>query len=110
MTEIGAIAAGNRAKAVLWLILQAGVSLVSHHLLVVSMLSVAGCGDRCDYGTLNLTLQSAPFVDVGAFVISTASLILLWRRPLWQVPAIATGAVVLWTAAAMVLIHIATHP
>lgn len=110
MTEIGATAAGNRAKAVLWLILQAGVSLVSYQLLVVSMLSIAGCADRCDYGTLSLIVQSARPVDVGAFVISMASLILLWRRPLWQVPAIATGVVTLWTAVAMVLVHIATHP
>ncbi|MBF4562512.1 hypothetical protein ITJ43_10185 [Microbacterium sp. VKM Ac-2870] len=110
MTELGAIAAGNRAKAVLWILLQTGVSLVSCALVVFSTLSAAGCGDGCDYGTLSFAVHSAFTVCGGAFVASIASLILLRRRPLWWLPAIATGVVILWTVVAVVLVHIATHP
>lgn len=101
----------ERSKSVLLILLQVVVSCVAVFFVRFQSMSVAGCGDRCDYSLLTVTSNGILAISIVALLLSIVIVIVRGQRgaPSWWAPLGATALVVASTVVAVGLVQVATQ-
>ncbi|MFE6997195.1 hypothetical protein ACFVAE_14620 [Microbacterium sp. NPDC057659] len=109
--EAEQIGAGTGVTAGIgYLLLQAVASYAGFLILVMSALSIAGCGDSCDYALAGASMQAQIWGSVVLWILSAIAVTwrALLRRTSWWVPLVGIGAVALLTIGTSIAMDIAT--
>ena len=81
--------------------------------VVLGALSVAGCGDNCNYELGGSAVQTQRWVGVVSLIVAFVALVLLaFRgRQAWWVPAIGLGIILVTTICTTIAVSVGTqHP
>jgi hypothetical protein len=97
-------------KAIGLFIVQIGVAWVAWLIFVLTTLSIAGCGDRCDYalaGTAN-DFQIRGSIALLAATLLAAILLRVLHRPAWWAPAVGIVLTILLSVGTTLAMRVAT--
>ncbi|MDR2999478.1 MAG: hypothetical protein LBU78_15290 [Microbacterium sp.] len=96
--------------AIGYLLVQAAASYVAFMIHIMGALSIAGCGDSCDYALAAASTQAQIWGSVVLLILSATGT--AWcafaGRPSWWVPFVGVGAVALLTIGTGIARDIAT--
>lgn len=100
----------ERSKSILLILLQVVVSCVAVFFVRFRSMSVAGCGDQCNYSLLTVASNGILAVSIVALLISIVVVIARGQRgaPSWWAPLGAIALVVVSTVVAVGLVQVAT--
>lgn len=111
MTQSAAPSPMELGKGLGLLALQVLASAIAFYWFALQALSIAGCGDRCDYALATAAHQTQIWGIVALLTSSLIATVWLWlgRRRTWWAPAIGTGALVLLTIGTTIAMKAATQ-
>lgn len=100
----------GRAKGIGLLIAQALVAVIMYYGIVMQSMSVAGCGDSCDYALLATSYNLFLWVAVASFLASLVGVVVLSSRgkESWWAPMVGLSLTALAGGFALFAIPIAT--
>ena len=95
----------------LMLTLQAVATYCGWMWFTVQSMSVAGCGDYCNYELLSFALQTQHWVGVVSLIVAFIALVLLaFRgRQAWWAPAIGLGIILVTTICTTIAVSVGTQ-
>lgn len=100
----------GRAKGVGLLIVQVIVAVIMYYVIVMQSMSVAGCGNSCNYALLTVAYDAYLWVAAISFLASLVGVTILSSRgrDSWWAPMVGLGLTVLAGVFALIAIPIAT--
>jgi hypothetical protein len=102
--------ANTRALSILLIVAQVVVSIAAVYLVMLQTLSVAGCGDRCDYGLVTAAFRGTIIAASVALLGSIGVVVVRSRQglPSWWAPVVGMALIAAAAGIAVILVAAGT--